>query len=186
MILSDPTSSMPAPPQPRMSIVAEIVLFDSSVEVICDASLLQQFLQRQSVQAWNAWMNTLFELNLVCPVWRAHEQPPPCFFSFDFRDDDLSELDLDGVDLSAADLTGVNLTGSSLKYATIRWAPAAVFRGADLAGAKFVVAEISATDFSGARLDGVIFDDVRFNTALPPKGLPSHLLSRCLAEVEDA
>ena len=149
-------------------------------------NFLLAFLRRHTVKEWNDWMQRLFDQNLVCPVWSDRVQPPPLILHFDFRTADFPNLNLDGLDLSACDLAGVNFSGASLRGARFRWAPAAVFIRADLRDAKFVCAEVSAVNFTDARLSGVQFDDVRYNVAMPPKGLPDHLMKCCMAEVEDA
>lgn len=146
---------------------------------------LINFLKKHSVNEWNAWMKRLFDANLICPVWRADDKAPGTGFYFDFRGANFSHQQLDSLDLTGCDLVGTNFTGASLKGAILRWTPAAVFVGADLRDAQFVCAEISAVDFTDAILTGVIFDDVRYNTAMPPKGLPEELLRCCIAEVED-
>jgi Pentapeptide repeats (8 copies) len=157
-----------------------------TLDMTLHENFLINFLRRHTVEEWNDWMKRLFDQNIVCPVWTQHEKPPPLTLSFDFRGADLRKLNLDGLDLTECDLTGTNFSHSSLRRARFRWCPAAVFIGADLRDAKFECGEISAVNFQDARLSGVQFDDVRYNVAMPPKGLPEHLMKCCKAEVEDA
>lgn len=157
-----------------------------TVDLTFDTDFLLEFLERFSITEWNTWMKRLFERNLVCSVWSGIQEPPPLTLSFDLRGADLRNLNLDGLDLTECDLTGTNFSYASLRGARFRWCPAAVFVGADLREARFDCGQISAVNFTDAELSGMRFDDVRYNIAMPPKGLPEHLMRCCKGEVEDA
>ena len=136
-------------------------------------SFLIDFLETRSVQEWNDWMRRLFDRNLICSAWRAHDEFPPMSLHFDFRSADLPNLNLDGLDMTQCDLTGANFTHTSLRGARFRWCPAAVFNGSDLRDAQFVCGDISAVNFTDARMEKrVLFDEVS-PTILryPPHGL---------------